>query len=84
MLPSMARLSDVLAANIRAERARRRWSQAELAEKVGLARSTIGALESGRIKISADYIPTFCMAFEVPLIDLLKGADPAEIRAMGL
>lgn len=80
----MARVSDVLAANVRAERARRRWSQADLAERVGLARSTIGAIETGRVKISADYIPVFCQAFDVTLAELLHGADPGDLQAMGL
>jgi transcriptional regulator with XRE-family HTH domain len=77
-------LSDAIAANVRAERARRRWRQEDLAEKTGLSRSTIGYLESGRVKVTADYIPALCRAFELPLSDLAAGADPEDLRAMGL
>lgn len=77
-------LSDAIAANVRAERARRRWRQEDLADKTGLSRSTIGYLESGRVKVTADYIPALCRAFELPLSDLAAGADPEDLRAMGL
>lgn len=77
-------LSDAIAANVRAERARRRWRQEDLAERTGLSRSTIGYIESGRVKVTADYIPALCRAFELPLSDLASGADPDDLRVMGL
>jgi transcriptional regulator with XRE-family HTH domain len=77
-------LSDAIAANVRAERARHRWRQEDLAEKAGLSRSTIGYIEAGRVKVTADYLPGLCRAFGVPLADLVRGADPDDLRALGL
>lgn len=77
-------LGDHIAANVRAERARRRWSQADLAERLGWARSTVGDLESGRRKVTADDLPVLCLAFDVPLSDLARGADPSDLDALGL
>lgn len=80
----MASLGDHIAANVRAERARRRWSQADLAERLMWSRSTVGDLESGRRKVAADDLPALCIAFGVPLADLVRGAEPAEVAALGL
>ncbi len=41
-------------AEIRAERARRRVTQPELAERLGISRHTIVDIEAGRLQISAD------------------------------
>jgi transcriptional regulator with XRE-family HTH domain len=38
-----------LAANIQAARLRRRWPQGELAEKAGITRATLAAIEEGRL-----------------------------------
>jgi transcriptional regulator with XRE-family HTH domain len=77
-------LSDAIAANVRAERARRRWHQVELARRAGLSRTTVGDIEAGKRKITADYLPGLCRAFDVTLCDLVRGADPDDLRALGL
>ncbi len=66
----MAPIGDVIAANVRAERARRRWTQAELGERVGWPRSSVSDVESGRRKLTADDLVALCAAFEVTLIKL--------------
>jgi transcriptional regulator with XRE-family HTH domain len=38
-----------LGANIQAARLRRRWPQAELADKAGITRATLGAIEQGKL-----------------------------------
>lgn len=77
-------LSDAIAANVRAERARHRWTQTELAQRLGWATSTLGDLESGKRRVSADDLPTLCEVFEIDLIELVRRADPSDLRRLGL
>jgi ribosome-binding protein aMBF1 (putative translation factor) len=79
---SMSRLSDVIAANVRAERARRRWSQQELADRSGLSRSTIADLEIGTRRITADHLPVLCRAFGVTFAEMIRGADAEDVQAL--
>ncbi len=44
---------------LRVLRAERRWSQAELAERLGVSRQTINAIETGR------YDPSLPLAFSI-------------------
>jgi putative transcriptional regulator len=44
---------------IRVLRAERNWSQAEVAERLGIARQTINALETGK------YAPSLPLAFKI-------------------
>lgn len=83
MPPSRA-LSDVVAAGIRAERARRGWTQMELAQRAGLSRNTVGDIEARKRTVTVDYLLTFCRAFGVPAAILAQAADPDDIRTLGL
>ena len=78
----VASLSDVVAASVRAERARRHWTQADLAAKTGLSRTTIGDIESGRRQVTVNHLPLFCRALGVPLSVLIAGADPGDLAAL--
>jgi transcriptional regulator with XRE-family HTH domain len=80
----MSRLSDVIAANVRAERARRRWSQQELADRSGLSRSTIADLEIGTRRITADHLPVLCRAFGVTFAEMIRGAEAEDIQALSI
>ncbi len=80
----VAGFGDTFAANVRAERARRRWSQQELADRAGLSRTTIGALEVGTRRVTADHIPALCRAFGLPLAEMARGADAEDLAALGL
>ena len=51
----MAQYEDILAAIV-AERRRRRWSQAKLAERLNVTQSAVGNWESGRNRISAEQL----------------------------
>jgi transcriptional regulator with XRE-family HTH domain len=84
MLPLMPRLSDVLAAAVRAERARRRWTQADLAARLGWSTSTVGDIESGKRRVASDDLPALCRAFDLPLAELVRGADDDDHTAMRL
>jgi putative transcriptional regulator len=45
--------------HLKALRAERNWSQAELAEKLGVSRQTINAIETGK------YDPSLPLAFQI-------------------
>lgn len=80
----MPPIGDVIARNVRAERARRRWTQSELGERVGWPRSSVSDVESGRRKVASDELVALCRAFGVPLAELARGAEPDDLRALGL
>jgi transcriptional regulator with XRE-family HTH domain len=77
-------LGVVIANNVRGERARRHMRQADMAAVLDWPLSSYGDLESGRRKVRADDIPQLCEALGVSLLDLLRGAEPEDIRRMGL
>jgi transcriptional regulator with XRE-family HTH domain len=80
----MPDLTDVVAANVRAERARRGWRQIDLAGKLNWSIGMISDTESGKRRVGLADMPNLCRAFEVPLVELLRGADPADLTALGL
>jgi transcriptional regulator with XRE-family HTH domain len=80
----MPSLNDVVADNVRGERSKRRWTQKQLGDLINVSDGTISDLESGRRKIGVDDLLKLCGAFDVPLSKLLDGADPADIRRLGL
>lgn len=80
----MARLGDRIAANVRGERARRRWTQDDLAQRLGWSRAMVSDLESGRRKVAADDIPGLCGAFEISFADLVRDADPDDLAKLRL
>lgn len=82
--PRVAALGDIIARNVRAERGRRGWKQSELAERLGWSPGNVGHLESGRRSVKASDIPALCRAFDIYLDQLFFGADPDDLRAMGL
>lgn len=74
----------MIARNVRGERARRGWRQDDLAERLGWSRASVGALETGTRRVTADHLPALCKALGVPFADLIRGADEADLRALGL
>jgi transcriptional regulator with XRE-family HTH domain len=79
-------IAAVVARNVRAERGRHGWSQAELAERVGHSwkQGTVSALETGRRAPLVADLPLLCAALGVDLKQLAFGADPEDLRNMGL
>lgn len=75
---------DAIAANVRAERARNKWSQAELGERLGWSGATVSDLEVGRRTITANDLPLLCQVFEITLVELAQRARPDDLRALGL
>ena len=80
----MPDLTAVVASNVRGERARRGWRQADLADKLEWSIGMISDTESGKRRVGLADMPKLCRAFELPLIELLRGADPDDLAALGL
>jgi transcriptional regulator with XRE-family HTH domain len=80
------RLGEAVAANVRSLRARNRWTQSELADALHISQRAVSTLESeaGRADVGIQELVDLCRAFKVPLAELLRGADPADLRALGL
>jgi len=77
-------LALVIARAIRAERARAGLSQAELAERVGVHRATVGAIETMTRRVYADELADFCQALAVTVAELLSRASVDDRRALGI
>lgn len=77
-------IGDVVVANVRAERARVRMTQRQLAERLGWSVGTLADLEAGRRRPAVDDLPRLCAALNVTLVDLLARADPDDLRRLGL
>ena len=54
---------------LRVLRAERRWSQADLAERLGVSRQTVNAIETGK------YDPSLPLAFSIAKVFELKIED---------
>ncbi|PCC40511.1 transcriptional regulator [Brachybacterium alimentarium] len=59
-------------------RAERRWSQAELADRINVSRQTVGSLESGRYEPTLRVAMRLSAVFDVPLEDIFT-PDPEDI-----
>jgi transcriptional regulator with XRE-family HTH domain len=77
-------LAAIVSRNIRAERHRHGWRQRDLAERVGWSVGMISDTESGQRRIGVEDLPVLCRALDIPLAQLLHGADAADLRALGL
>jgi transcriptional regulator with XRE-family HTH domain len=73
-------LREIYSAAIRAERARRGWSQEELARRAGVPRSEVSDLELGRRRAFIGDLVPYCEAFGVGLDVLLSGDQPDALR----
>jgi transcriptional regulator with XRE-family HTH domain len=79
-----ATAADLLARNLRAERSRRRWRQADLAQALGWSPTKVADAEAGRRRLDIDQIIELCRVLNVPLSKLLDGADPENLQVLGL
>ena len=80
----MAELTTVVAGNVRAERARLGLRQTDLAKRLEWSIGMVSDTESGKRRVGLADMPKLCRAFGVPLVDLLRGADPEDLAALGL
>lgn len=75
----MACTKEQVAECIRAERARRKWSRDDLAEKTGIPAATIGTYENAKSGITLDNAWALADAFKMP-IGPLFGRDESECK----
>ena len=67
--------------NLAAQRVRRGWTQAQLAEVAGVGRSFISDIERGRTRVSLqDWVPLL-EALDVDMAAILAGDEPEVARA---
>lgn len=69
---------DLIGANIRIERANRRWTAAELAARTGCSRRTIQNIEAGRPQVSIGHVMNACAVLGLPLFT----PDPQELARL--
>jgi transcriptional regulator with XRE-family HTH domain len=69
-------LREILAENVRAHRARRRFTQEKLAELSSSHQTYISAIEIGSSSASVDVIERIATALDVPAWKLLKPEGP--------
>ena len=78
-------LAAAVAENVRALRARRQWQQSQLADLLNISQRAVSTLESGkRTDVGIVELTALCRVFGEPLEELLRGADPADLRTLGL
>ncbi|MCI0626860.1 MAG: helix-turn-helix transcriptional regulator [Acidobacteria bacterium] len=63
--------ASIVAENLRRLRLQRKWSQEDCAEKCGLHRTYIGAVERGERNITVATLDTIAAAFGISPMDLL-------------
>ncbi|HST86520.1 MAG TPA: helix-turn-helix transcriptional regulator [Kineosporiaceae bacterium] len=80
----MPDLAAIVARNVRAERARRSWRQVDLADRMGWSIGMVSETENGKRRIGIADMPLLCRALEVPLADLVAGADREDLAALRL
>jgi transcriptional regulator with XRE-family HTH domain len=77
-------IDALVAANVRALRARRRERQEDLAGELGWSRPTVGSLEAGTRRVTLADAVALCRVLEVDLRELLRGADEEILQALGV
>lgn len=80
----MANIGDAVGRNVRVERVRRRWRQADLAEHLGWSMTKVSDIEAGKRRVGADQLVELCAAFQISLVRLLDEADPEDLRIPGI
>src|SRR3954452_9488913 len=80
----MPDLAAIVARNVRAERHRHGWRQRDLAERMGWSVGMVSDTESGQRRIGVEDLPVLCRALEIPLSQLLHGADASDLAAIDL
>ena len=76
----MSRFADTFPVNnrLRVLRAERDWSQAELAERLGVSRQTVNAIETGKYDPSLPLAFAMARLFERRIEDVFFPADAAQ------
>ena len=69
-------MREVCGRNLAAQRVRRGWTQAQLAEAAGVARSFVSDIERGRTRVALqDWVPLL-QALNIDIAAILAGDEP--------
>ena len=68
-------LNDLLARNLRALRLARGWSQEKMAEKCGLHRTYVGAIERGERNVTLETLSALALALGVSAAELITDSQ---------
>jgi transcriptional regulator with XRE-family HTH domain len=49
-----------------------------------MSRTAYADVESGKRQVTANHLVVLCKALGIPLSELARGADPADLRTLGL
>jgi len=77
-------LSEVVAANARALRARQQRRQQDVADAAGINRTTLSRIEAGGREITLEQAEALCIGLGVGLPQLLAGADRSVLDRLGI
>lgn len=77
-------LDTVIAGNVRAQRARLQLRQEDLADELGWVRQSVTYLETGKRRVSIADAIVLCRGLQFDLHQLLAGADPEDLSALGI
>lgn len=77
-------LASVVAANVRAQRARQRMTQQELADELGWSRPSLALLENESRRVTLEDAAEVCKALKIDLVELLSGAPKDVLQTLGL
>jgi DNA-binding Xre family transcriptional regulator len=76
--------SEVIARNARALRAAGQLRQVDVAQRAGISRPVLSVIESGTRRITIEDMLALCRGLGVSVDRLLEGADPDDLRTLGL
>jgi transcriptional regulator with XRE-family HTH domain len=74
--------SDAVANEVRAERARKGWTQLEMVRHTGLSRSTYMRIESGEHIADASELARICGAVGIPLSQFFRQVEERNPEAV--
>lgn len=75
----IAAINAAIGDEIRALRSRRRWSQDDLAQAIGVDKKTVGRLERGERSMTVTLLYKLCKVFGIMPSDLIGETVDAEI-----
>lgn len=81
---SVADAQEAAARSIRGFRAAAGLRQVELAERLNLSQTVVSDLENNVRALTLMEVVHVCRALNVSLVELLRGADPEDLEALGL
>ena len=79
-----AELDALVAGNVRAQRARRRMTQQQLADELDWSRASVLSLENDARRVTLSDVVDLCRALEIPLAELLAGAPDDVTQQLGI